>query len=278
MDNRELAALIWLGAGLLWASSITSVRKSFGSVLRGFLQRSVLAFFAIAAAWVGLGAAVLREFGVWTSEAPKVVVLWFLLTGAVEAFRVAVNGQPRVVWRGAFRDAIGVSVLVGAVVALRPFPLALKLLIWPVLALFSALIPVAEYQEKPEVKSAAEFIIGLVALGLIAWSVAGVVGGSTPIELSHLVSELAIPALLSLWLLPFLLFAHLWMSYERLFLRIRLGPEKSTSYLLMARAYLVLRTRFSATKIERLLQRAPGPLMRAKSMSELKEALAELAL
>ena len=76
LNNRELAALIWVGAAAVCALSTKSVREGFVGVVKAFLQ--LLIPLAAMLGWVSLELWVGVRLAIWNSALAKGTILWTL--------------------------------------------------------------------------------------------------------------------------------------------------------------------------------------------------------
>ena len=89
LNNRELAALIWVSAAVLWAFSKTSVRESFVGVIKAFLKPQILLPLVVMLAWVGLELWVSVRLELWNTALAKGTILWTLGSAGVLLFNCA---------------------------------------------------------------------------------------------------------------------------------------------------------------------------------------------
>ena len=86
LNNRELAALIWIGAAVLWALSKKSVRDSSVGAVRAFLKLQILIPLVAMLAWVGLELSVGVRLALWNPTLAKGTILWTLGSAGVLLF------------------------------------------------------------------------------------------------------------------------------------------------------------------------------------------------
>jgi len=89
-DNREIAALAWLGAAGVRVLSQQKLRESIGGVLRAFLQPLIIIPLAAMFAWIGLELWVGARLALWNVTLAKSTLLWTLGSAAVLFFNCTV--------------------------------------------------------------------------------------------------------------------------------------------------------------------------------------------
>jgi hypothetical protein len=174
MNDRELAALIWLGAVLLavlFHPKLRDVRRSSRDVLSAAVPLAV-PLFAMVVYVCGLvvGAS---QLGLWEPSLWGDTVAWCVGTGiGLFGKAVSVFNRDGSLWRVA-RTALGLTLLVEAFVNLYVFPLLVELVLVPFAVFLGALSAFAESQEGFE--PARKLVDGLLAAaGLLVFVYVGV--------------------------------------------------------------------------------------------------------
>lgn len=222
LNNRELAVVVWLAAGLGWGMTVPDIRSSIGAVVRAFadpkILASIAALVAYAAGLVLLGA----RFGAWDSTLFNDTVLWFLTSALVLLVNSGEIAEDRcLLWRAA-RQALGITVLVEAFVNLFVLPLAVELILFPVLLFLTMALAVAE--SKDEYAPAAQvFNVALALIGglIFAFVVVQLAGLSGP-DWAQVGRAMVLPVWLTLGALPLIYLVGLVAVWERAVLMRRL--------------------------------------------------------
>ena len=116
LNNRELAALIWIGAAVLWAFSKKSVRDSSVGAVRAFLKLQILIPLVAMLAWVGLELSVGVRLALWNPTLAKGTILWTLGSAGVLLFnctQIDSNGDDLHFFRRMILATVGVAAFVG---------------------------------------------------------------------------------------------------------------------------------------------------------------------
>ena len=165
LNNRELAALIWISAAVLWAFSKTSVRRSFVGVIKAFLKLQILLPLVAMFAWVGLELWVGVRLALWSTALAKATILWTLGSAGVLLFnctQIDSNGADVHFFRRTILATVGVTAFVEFFVNLYVMSLAAELIFQVVVAVPSVMVAVAG--QKPEYKSVKAFCERVLAL------------------------------------------------------------------------------------------------------------------
>lgn len=115
LNNRELAALIWIGVAVLWAFSKPSVRESFVGVIRAFIKPQILISVAAMLAWVGLELSVGVRLALWNLALAKGTTLWTLGSAGVLLFnctQIDSDGDDPHFFRRTILATVGVAAFV----------------------------------------------------------------------------------------------------------------------------------------------------------------------
>ncbi len=225
LNNRELAALIWISAGVVWAFSKTSVRKSFVGVIKAFFKPQILLPLVAMFAWVGLELWVGVRLALWSTALAKATILWTLGSAGVLLFNCAqvdTNGADVHFFRRTILATFGVTAFVEFFVNLYVMGLAAELLFQIVVAVPSVIVAVAG--QTPEYKSVRTFcerVLALIGLSLLAFAARQVYLDWCQLDARELLLDLALPVWLTVGLVPFLYVFSIYVAYDVIFRRIR---------------------------------------------------------
>ena len=224
LNNREMAALIWVSAFLLWALSQKSVREGAVGVVRAFLRPQILLPVTAMLIWVGLELWVGTRLALWNTALAKGTILWTLGSAAVLLFNCARLDSGRDDLRFLRRTilaTVGVAALVEFFVNLYVMSLAGELLLQAVVAVPSLMIAVAgQKAEYKSVKVFCEWVLAAVGLAVFAYSAQQIYLGWCQPDAQELVLDFALPLWLTVGLVPFLYLFSIYVAYDAVFRRI----------------------------------------------------------
>lgn len=219
-NNRELASLLWFAGLASWLlvrhrrSTLDAVRKLAGAF------RPVLPHFALYGIWIGVVVAAGSRVGLWNVGLLKATVLWALLSGiGLLASTMDALKRRRWFWR-VLISTIGATAAVELFVNLKSFPLAVELLLQPVI-FFALVVPVvARDPEHRPVRVVAGWTSALIGFAAVGWTALGLSRQWSELDLGQLGAEAALPVWLTVGALGFLYPFTLYMAYEQLLKRM----------------------------------------------------------
>ena len=224
LNNRELAALIWIGAAVLWAFSKPSVRESSVGIVRAFLNPQVLIPFVAMLAWVGLELWVGVRLALWNLALAKGTILWTLGSAGVLLFnctQIDSDGDDLHFFRRTILATVGVAAFVEFFVNLYVMSLLAELVFQIVVAVLSLMVAVA-YQ-KPEYKSVkilCERMLALIGLALLVLTARQIYLHWQQLDVPDVLLDFALPVWLTIGLVPFLYLFSIYVAYDAAFRRI----------------------------------------------------------
>jgi hypothetical protein len=217
-DNREIAALVWLGAAVVWVLSQQNLRASIGGVLKAFLQPLIVVPLAAMFAWIGLELWVGARLALWNVTLTKGTLLWTLGSAAVLFFNCTQAASDPRFFRRTMVATIGVAVFVEFFMNLYVMSLPMELVLQFVLIVLSLLAAVGGI--KPEHKPAkvlCEVLLAAIGFALFMYTVRQVYLGWDGIDGRSLLLEFALPIWLTAGLLPFLYILSFYVVYDAAF-------------------------------------------------------------
>ncbi|MCY4499615.1 MAG: hypothetical protein OXC14_20320 [Rhodospirillaceae bacterium] len=224
LNNRELAALIWVSAVVLWAFSKTSVRESLVGVVKAFVRPQILLPLVALFAWVGLELWVGAQLGIWNRALAKGTILWTLGSAGVLLFNSAQidsDGDDVHFFRRTVLATVGVAAFVEFFVNLYVMSLPAELIFQIVVALPSLVVAVAG--QKPDYKSVKAFcerVLAFVGFAFFALAARQVYLDWHQLDARELALDLALPVWLTVGLVPFLYLFSIYVAYDVIFRRI----------------------------------------------------------
>ena len=178
LDNRELAALIWLGAAALAALALVALsgeqaRASFAGVIKRIFQPSILLPLIAMLAWISLELWVVLRLALWNLVLAKSTFLWTLGSAGVLFFNCSQVAPDSRFFRRTVVATVGVLVFVEFFMNLYVMSLYAELVMQFVLIVLG--LRAALGDTKPEFRPAKEFsevvmaVIGFALLIYTLW-------------------------------------------------------------------------------------------------------------
>lgn len=223
LNNREVAAAIWLAVLLVLGTCWKVTRNGATDVLKAFLKPQLFIPMLISFMPAVLVVVVLAHLGWWDLSVLKETIYWLIGTGLV-----MFGGVPKIQSMGTLlkkiaKDTLALVIILEFFVGFYVFSLWIELLLLPFTTFIILLATVAKYQKIEGVELTRKLLNGLtVSIGLIVLF-------SATIEFAHNPKPLFTYENLKLFLLPIILsFAYipsvyliaLYSKYELAFNRI----------------------------------------------------------
>ena len=223
LDNRELAALIWIGVAALWALSMRSVCERPREVVKAFLKPQILITFVAMLAWVGLEVWVGVRLGLWSPTLAKGTILWTLGSAGVLLFKSTQLGSEsnRGFYRRTVLAAFGVTVVVEFFVNLYVMSLPVEFVLQPMVVLPSLMVAASDQKsEFRSVKVFGEWVLALIGVAVLGLAARQLYLDWDQLDGWELVLEFALPVWLLVGLIPFLYLFSIYVAYDAAFRRI----------------------------------------------------------
>lgn len=229
LNNRELAALIWIGVAVLWAFSKKSVRESFFGVVRAFLKSQILIPLVAMLAWVGLELLIGVRLALWNLSLAKATILWTLGSAGVLLFnctQIDSEGDDLRFFRRTILATVGVAAFVEFFVNLYVMSLIAEFGFQFVVAVLTLMVVVAA--QKPEykfVKVLCERVLALIGLALLVLTARQIHLHWQQLNVPGVLLDFVLPVWLTIGLVPFLYLFSIFVAYDAAFRRINYGAN-----------------------------------------------------
>ena len=229
LNNREIAALIWIGVAVLWAFSKPSARSSFVGVIRAFLKPQILIPLVAMLAWVGLELLIGVRLALWNLALAKATILWTLGSAGVLLFNCAQidsDGDDLRFFRRTILATVGVAAFVEFFVNLYVMSLLAELGFQFVVVVLSLTVVVAD--QKPEYKSVkvlCEWLLALIGLALLVLTARQIHLHWHQLNVPDVLLDFVLPVWLTIGLVPFLYLFSIFVAYDAAFRRINCGAN-----------------------------------------------------
>ena len=222
MNDREIAALIWLGIGLAVALRNSDLRASMWEIVKAAAHPKLLGPVLAFAGWIVVLVVVARTVGLWETDVLNDTVAWFVTVGLGLLFslkKVTENGF----WRKTVRRAVALIVFLEAFMNLSVLSLPAEMVLLPVITVLTLLAAFSEGKaEYGPARSLANRVLAVIGACGFVYVVVRV---ATDFDAGHTVRALALPVWLTIGSLPFVYVFGLVAEYEQAFLRINLHTD-----------------------------------------------------
>ena len=223
LNNRELAALIWIGAAALWVLPKKKVREVLGGLVKAFLKPQILISLVVMLAWVGLELWIGVRFSLWNPVLAQGTILWTLGSAGVLLFNsMQIDSDSDLhFFRRTIVATVSVSVVVEFLVNMYVMSIPEELVLQSVLIIPVVIATVAGVKpESKSVKTLCEVVLSVIGLTLLMFAARQVYLDWDQVDGQVLLLEFALPIWLTVGLLPFLYIFSIYVVYETVFHRI----------------------------------------------------------
>ena len=222
LDNREIAALCWLGIAALWLLNKTKPRRAISRLLKLSLQPPIIISLLAMFAWIGCELWIGNRLSLWSSANAKGTILWTVGSAAVLLFNglQAASDPPNFVKRTMFH-VVGVVVFVEFFMNLYVMSLPAELVLQPVVLILTLCATVGSF--KPEHRGAkmlCEALLTVVGVALFIYTARRIYLSWSEIDAHALLLGFALPVWLTIALLPFVYCMSLVVAYDSVFRRV----------------------------------------------------------
>jgi hypothetical protein len=209
LNTREIALLIWLGIGLMWALSKRDIRGSLKDLVRSFFHPVLAIPFVGLWIYSTLGVMLLAHTGLWDLSLLKVTVVWYIASfGLLAAMAQGEEKLPS--FLSLVLRNFAVTVFVEFLVNLYTFPLWIEVVLFPVLALLvmtKTLTDVSKTYASSEYVVTKTFLAGCLAsvgVVLVVYPIVQTFRHFGDVARVGTVEEFLTPVLLTIWSMPYL--------------------------------------------------------------------------
>ncbi len=223
LNNREIAALIWIGIVVGFVFWKAEGASAFLSVLRSLLQPQIAISLLAFGAYVAAVLLLLSTVDLWGLGLLPDAVIWTFAVGLPLFYRAA--SRDSVALRRRLGAALSITVVIEVFVNLEVASLPVELVALPLISLLG--VTAIYIQANPESQPAAGFVEGLSALlGLAAltYVIVSVAVDWQGFDKLEAVRSFLLPVALTLFFIPFLVALWAYSAFDMARTRTRMYP------------------------------------------------------
>ena len=215
LNNRELASLIWLAVAAAWVLSRRDLRSGIAGILKSLANPLLLLPLLGLQGWIALEIWAGGKLGLWNTDLVSNTVVWTVGTALVLYFNVNKAAEDPLFFRKTAKSALAASVFVEFFINLFVFGLFAELILQFVLIIlilvdaFSSQKP--EFQQLKKVLGALLVGVGFLFLG---YTIVQFYAQWTQLDRQALFLKFALPAWLTIGVLPFIYVLSLYVVYD----------------------------------------------------------------
>jgi hypothetical protein len=222
LNNRELAALILVTAGLVACIGARPIRSSLAGVVRALLAPKLLSVILAMIGYIVLLLWLGYEIGIWNSALASETAAWFVGSALVLLFNAADASKQSGFFRRVVTQTLGITVVVDFVLNdLFVLNLPAELVLQVVVTFLVLLSLVASRSsESRQVKTMADVLLLLIGLAVIGFIAVQTIKHWDQVATGENALELILPIWLTAGLAPFIYVVSVYVSYGSAFARI----------------------------------------------------------
>lgn len=226
-SSREKALVVWIFVLLIFMLSKKEIRSSFFQVLKMMFLSKLAFVFIGTIIYAALISIVLQQVSLWNILLLKDTLFWIVGTAFVLVMGIGKATSESRYFKKLALSVFTLSIMVEFVVNLYTFSFWVEMILIPVFVFIGGMLGIAETDTKYGlVKKILNSI--LVAFGLfsILYAFAQLMSSFSSFTTLYNLRTFIIGPILSLGYIPFLYLFALVMTYETLFIRIKMFTKK----------------------------------------------------
>ena len=216
LNNRELAALIWLSVAAAWVLSRRDLRSGIADIVKHLAQPLLLLPLLGMLGWIALEIWAGWKLALWNTSFISDTVVWVVGTALVLYFNVAKATEDPRFFRQTAKGTLKASVSVEFFINLFVFGLLAELIFQFVLTILVTLDAVSG--QKPEHKQVKN-VLGVLLVGagflLLGYTIVQFYVQWAQLDRQVLLLKVALPAWLTIGVLPFVYILSVYVVYDR---------------------------------------------------------------
>jgi hypothetical protein len=273
-NSREIATAFWLLLFAVGALSKPDIRRAAGRIVQSFCHVKVFLPAFLLFVYVIVTVAGLKAVGVWRSDLIKDTIVWFCFSGIAMLARFVTADRPGNAFRETMIDSIKVVILVEFLINTYTFPLAVELILVPLLTLIAMLDAVAsmkkEYTAVAKVLKGIQMVLGLTILAAAARQA---LADWHNLDSLDTLRSVALAPILSVFMLPFMYLLLVYSKYETIFVRLNFGTPMPPDLKRYAHCRILMHAGLRLWRLESLLDSHVADLMFARTKPEVDAVL-----
>ena len=215
LNNRELAALIWLAVATAWLLSRRDLRLRIADIFKSLMNPLLLLPLLGMLGWIALEIWVGWKLGLWNTGLVSNTVVWTVSTALVLYFNVDKSAEDPLFFRKTARGTLEASVFVGFFINLFVFGLLAELILQFAVTILVMLDAVSgqkpEFQQVKKVLNSLLIGAGFLFLG---YTIVQFYAEWAQLDRQTLFLKFVLPAWLTICILPFIYVLSLCFVYD----------------------------------------------------------------
>ena len=225
LNNRELAAVIWIAVLTLFALKVKDVRKCLRNLIAQAFIKKFNIVYVLMLSYIALILFGLSEIDLWDLTQSKTTIFWIALSAIPTIFKTNSLKDGNITFKSLVFDHFRLVAIVGVMVNSYVFGIIVEIIIFPILVILEKLIFVCDNNKTQENRLAHKFlnsIMGVIAFLLILHGLYGLYDNPEVLLTKQAVFDFLLPIVLTIAFIPFLYCLMVYSIYESVFITINI--------------------------------------------------------
>lgn len=274
LNNREVSVIFWLSVFIVWALSQKNIRESIFNIVKVFFEKKIIIPILLAVLYASLIIYVLSEVKLWNNLLIKDTIYWFLGTALILMINSNKANQDDRYFRKIFLKSLGAVVAFEFIINLYPFSLITEIILVPFLTFIIMLITVAEMnKEHDQVRRILSYFLTFISVYIIYFIISNIINDFDGFATINNLRTFILPPILSIGFLPFIYIMALWIKYDEIFIRLKIGLDKDVKLARFAKRKIFRFCHLNLRKINEFSRTNRAELMRIKSKADILDII-----
>ena len=250
------------------------IRTSIFSVIKSLLDPKILAYFLSFLVYLSVFLYLFYDLGYWTLSNLKDSIIWFIFSGLPIGFIVATDKMKNGFWKSLIMKNLKLTVLVEYIVNLFTFSLLFELIIVPIVTFIALLNTFSKhYKEHKDVEKLTNSILVVIGLFVLFYTIDRAITEYNSVGNLDVLKNFLFPIIYSFISIPYMYIFTLYVEYEKIFLRLKLGRERSRRLNLLIKLRLLVFCNVQMKKLQVAANMNNYNLMSISSEDELSDMI-----
>lgn len=255
-NSREIAFLFWLFVFIVWLLFQEKIRQSVKGVLKLFFSRKIFSITLLTVFYNCLFILLLSNIGYWKIWLLKDSIFWILGVALIQLINANNAQKERNFFKDILLNNLKLIIIFEFLVNLYTFKFWIELLVFPLYVMIIAIYAFSETNKEYEpAKKLTENILAIIGLFFFVFVSIKTYQNFPSISTFDNFRAIVLPVILTVGYLPFLYFAALFMSYEILFVRIKMQLKKEKQIVKVAKRKIICLCNINLRKLNRFSEK-----------------------
>ena len=236
--SRETAIIIWI---IIITSVFLSKKQRRAYIFNAIkiaLNIKILSYIFVYLFYFSVS---LYYLGWWDINNLKDIIIWFIFSGLPIGVFVATNKLERGYWKNLVLENLKLTMLVEFIINSFTFSLIVELFLVPIITLMVALNTFSgHYKEHKVAEKLTSTTMSFIGIFILLYSLYKTLNEIHLIGNISTLKSFLLPAVCSVVSVPYMYIFKLIVEYENLFIRLKLGRERSRALNLLIKLRLLL--------------------------------------